>query len=71
MLQAEGRRWRQRTYARDNRALPRRRDSGNGADGIPSPAGASPAAPAAPMRLPKFARQLHGEVLRSTSRLRV
>lgn len=69
MLQAEGLKWRQRAYARDNRALAGRRNSGTSTDSLPSPAGASPAASAAPMRLPKFARQMHGEVLQARRRL--
>ena len=62
MLQAEGRRWRQQQYARDNRVIVGRRDSSNGADGQPSPAAASPVQSVAPIKLPKFARPLQGEV---------
>ena len=59
MLQAEGRKWRQRTYARDNGAIARRRDSGNSANGLSSPAGTNPATP---IRLPKFAQQKQGKI---------
>ena len=60
VLQVEGRKWRQRTYARDNGGSARRRDSRSSTNGPSSPAGASPADSAASIRLPKFARQMPG-----------